>query len=268
VKLDVEHINQIIACPHCKGDLTLIESQESRCASCHQSYGWLTHTWNLIPSSWKETSDLWPAWEQLQENGVVSYTEDPEHNLNVGKRQVSLDFSQFCKFDGLVLDVGCGPQAWPSHFASYTEATRFVGVDPLVGDAPADYTQFRALAEFLPFRDGVFDHVVFATSLDHFIDPVPVLLEARRVCRPDGAIDIWIGEKSPDAPKPAQSPTWYTKLKKPEGAEDVFHFKRLSAAETDEIIKRAGLRVAKREVHEVDQYRSNHFYKLQVEREP
>ncbi|HEX8746005.1 MAG TPA: class I SAM-dependent methyltransferase [Pyrinomonadaceae bacterium] len=266
MKLDVERINKIIACPNCKAHLSLVESQDSVCGSCRQSYGWLTHTWNLIPSSWNESSDLWSAWEQLQENGVVSYKEDPEHNLNVGKRQVSIDFSRFCKFDGLVLDVGCGPQAWPSHFETYTEETRFVGVDPLVGDSPSDYTQFRALAEYLPFHDAVFDHVIFATSLDHFIDPVPALVEARRVCRPEGSIDIWVGEKSPDAPKPAVSPDWYNRLKKPEGAEDVFHFKRLSAADTDELINRAGLHVVKKEVHEVDQYRSNHFFKLQVKR--
>lgn len=244
--------------------MSLVESQDAVCSVCQKSYPWLAHTWNLIPSSWKESSDLWSAWEQLQANGVVSYQKDPENNLNVGKRRVSIDFSNFCRFDGLVLDVGCGPQAWPSHFASSAEGTRFVGVDPLVEGSHADYTQFCALGEYLPFRDGVFDHVVFATSLDHFVDPLPVLNEARRVCGANGEIDLWVGEKSPDTPKPATSPEWYSQLEKPEGAEDVFHFKRLSATDSDRLIDRAGLRIVAREVHEVDQYRSNYFYRLQV----
>jgi len=182
----------------------------------------------------------------------------------VGKRQDCLDFSRFCSFDGLVLDVGCGPQARPTYFTFHSDGTRFFGIDPLLGDCPGDYPQFRALGEFLPFRDRVFDHVVFATSLDHFIDPGRALREAERVCKLAGEIDIWIGETKPDVPRPSVSPEWYVKLKKPSPAQDVFHLKRLGPSDLAAVLKDAGFYISAHEGHRVDDYRTNHFYRLAV----
>jgi len=246
--------------------MTVSESADAICDSCAESYRWTANNWHLVPSNWKASSELWTAWEQLQENGLVSYTQDPENNLGVGKRKSPLQFGAFAGFDGLVLDVGCGPQSWPTHFAESTDRTRFVGVDPLVGASSPDYTQLRALGEFLPFREQVFDHVVFATSLDHFIDPVPVLLEAGRVCRSDGEVDIWIGEKKAGAPKPAVSASWYTSLKKPSEAEDVFHLKRLAREDMLRIIERSSLLISDEEVHPIDEFRTNYFFRLKVKR--
>jgi SAM-dependent methyltransferase len=266
MKLDIKELNEIIVCPNCKEPLALRESADAVCDNCSETYRWTAKNWHLIPSSWKASSDLWTAWEQLQENGLISYTQDPENNLGVGKRQNYLDFGRFSRFDGLVLDVGCGPQSWPTHFTDHSEKTRFVGVDPLIGETSPDYTQLRALGEYLPFPDKVFDHVVFATSLDHFIDPVPVLIEASRVCRDDGEVNIWIGEKRPGAPKPAVSPSWYANLKQPSEAEDRFHLKRLSLRDMLGLIERSGLLVSDEEIHQVDEFRTNYFYRLKVKR--
>src|SRR5262249_30276809 len=41
-----------------------------------------------------------------------------------------------------------------------------------------------------------FDHVLFATSLDHMLNPHKTLLEAKRVIKPKGKINIWITYKS------------------------------------------------------------------------
>jgi SAM-dependent methyltransferase len=201
-------------------------------------------------------------WEQLQANGEVSYEEEPESNLGVGERADCLAFSRFCRFDGLVLDVGCGPQAWPAYYAVHTPETRFVGVDPLAGDRAADYVQVRALAEYLPFGDGRFDQVVFATTLDHFVDPERALTEGIRVLRPGDAVSVWIGEKQPDTPPPAESSDWYEGLVKPEGAEDVFHVKRLDLSEVESLLSAVGLEVLERESHRIDDFRANHFFRL------
>jgi SAM-dependent methyltransferase len=268
MQLSLEALNKIVACPNCRNALTLTEVQSVQCADCQESYRRLPHSWELIPSSWPSSSHLWPVWEQLQANGVVSYTQAPERNLGVGERKDCFNFSRFCGFDGLVLDVGCGPQTWPTYFKFHTPGTRFVGVDPLVGETPSQYVQLRALAEYLPFRGGVFDHVVFATSLDHFIDPLPALKEARRVCRDGGAIDLWIGEKSSYSPQLATSPQWYLDLKKPRKAEDLFHLKRLGASDVRVLTKQVGLRVVSEEVQVVDEHRKNYFFKLRVVTQP
>jgi len=222
----------------------------------------LPASWDLLPSDPVGPRDLWAVWDQLQANGVASYVNDPTRNLGVGPRRDSYAFGQFCHMHGLVLDVGCGPQPWPSHFDQAPADVKLIGVDPLAGEAPADYAQFRALAERLPFRDQTFDHVVFATSFDHFVNPGDALIEARRVCKLDGEIDIWLGEKKPGAPRLAVSPEWYTKLVKPDLAEDQFHLKRPSVEQLKQLAARTSLVVVDEEVHAVDEWRRNYFCRM------
>ncbi len=198
----------------------------------------------------------------LQDNGASAYDADPEHNLAIGERSDFLAFGEFCGLSGDVLDVGCGPQAWPTHFSAAPPQTRFVGVDPLVGERPAEYAQVRGVAEHLPFADGVFDHVVFATTIDHFVDPVAALHEAIRVCKPTGAIGAFVGHKRDGGPPPTQSPDWYVRLKPPDGHDDLFHVSRLDPGGAEDLFARSGLRIEASETHLVDEFRSNHFFRL------
>jgi SAM-dependent methyltransferase len=200
----------------------------------------------------------------LQHNGLVSYQESPEKNLAVGPREDCLAFSRFCCLSGLVLDIGCGPQPWPAYFAVHDEGTRFVGIDPLAPDAPADFMRLRGLGEYLPFRDGVFDRVLFGTSLDHMLDPRAVLRSARRVCKTGGQVVIWSGEKKPGAPRPEHSPQWYRQLVIPPGAEDPFHFKRFTEDELQGMLQVVGLQVLNHQGQSVDPWRTNHFYRVTV----
>ena len=71
-----------------------------------------------------------------------------------------------------------------------------------------------------------------------------------------------VGHKDPAAPAPPESPDWYRRLERPAGAEDVFHIKRLNADESEELFARVGLTVLEREDLPVDEYRSNHFFRL------
>lgn len=230
------------------------------CETCGTEFPRLAIGWDFTVARAELGTAEWDTWDELQANGVASYEAEPQNNLGVGDRADYQSFGRFCDFTGLILDIGCGPQAWPTHFGSRDAApATFVGVDPLVGNAAADYTQVRGLAEQLPFKTGAFDQAVMATTLDHFVDPLLALREAARVCRPDGVVSIWIGEKSPDAPRPEVSPAWYRSLKQPAGAEDVFHFERLSLERVEELLDRAGLDVSRRETHSVDEFRRNVF---------
>jgi SAM-dependent methyltransferase len=219
--------------------------------------------WNFTPTKLDELhSPEWKAWEQLQLNGMVSYEQDAEHNLGVGKRADFQQFAAFCRFRGAVLDVGVGPQRIPSHFEyGARPEVLFVGIDPLRGDQPRDFAFVQGLGEYLPFREDLFDQVLFVTSLDHFIDPRRPLDEARRVVKPGGDVCIWIGEKDKSAPKPTQSYGWYEKLVVPAGAEDRFHYRRFGRAELEAWFAEVGLVVRERDVIEVDQWRRNLFYR-------
>jgi SAM-dependent methyltransferase len=220
--------------------------------------------WDFAPQASGELERAeWKTWAQLQENGLVSYAADPEHNLGVGKRDDFLEFARFCGFRGRVLDVGVGPQRCPTHIA-YCEAKDvfFVGIDPLVGEQPRQFAFVRGLGEYLPFRSGLFDQVLFVTSLDHFIDPRPALAEAARVLGPRGELFIWIGEKEKNAPKATRSNDWYERLAVPEGAEDRFHYKRFSAGELEAQLAEMSLQIAERSVARIDAWRSNLFYRI------
>lgn len=260
---DWSQLDELLVCPMCKTRFASTTPGEAlRCAACETIYPPLAHGWDLIPANARSDSDqLWTAWDELQANGVVSYEMDPSNNLSVGKRADCDRFNEFCGFSGLVLDIGCGPQSWPAYFGKRDAAVRFLGVDPLAGDRPADYPQLRAIGESLPFGNCLFDHLVFATSLDHAVDPLPPLLEARRLAKVTGQVDVWIGEKDPGAPPPQHSPEWYRQLRVPTGAADPFHLRRLEHDDVESLLADAGLEVVEKTVSTVDTWRRHIFYR-------
>jgi len=220
--------------------------------------------WNFIPSELKIFNKTrWDAWNTLQKNATIPYTEYAEQNLGVGPREDFLLFAEFCGFRGNVLDIGVGPQKCPTHIQySNTPDVFFVGIDTLVGQQPRDFAFAQALGEYLPFNLEIFDQVLFVTSLDHFIEPIVAMREARRVLKPAGDMIIWLGEKDKNAPKHAKSPDWYRSLEIPEGAEDPFHFKRISISEFKQLACAAEMNIVDEAIHPVDEWRKNCFYRL------
>lgn len=184
-------------CPVCKVLLTQGEwprQAQWHCNECALDFTCVNGIPNLIPfpPPDPEIKKLWQTWEKLQENGALSYETDPEHNLCVEKRPDATAFGRFCKLGGDVLDIGCGPQAQlPSYIPC--KDLNFVGIDPLPGAPQRDYTMLHGIAEYLPFADNTFDHVLFATTLDHMLSPQKALSEAHRVVREKtGKVHIWI----------------------------------------------------------------------------
>jgi SAM-dependent methyltransferase len=88
---------------------------------------------------------------------------------------------------GLLLDVGCDD---PLIGASLLPAgTQYIGLDPFCMRA----APFRLIGvgEYLPFRDGSVDAVLFNTSLDHILDWRRALEEAHRVLAPGGTLYLF-----------------------------------------------------------------------------
>ncbi len=98
-----------------------------------------------------------------------------------------------------LLDVGCGPGTITVDLARLVEPGEAVGVDAVeepLGEARASAAtagvtnvSFQvADGMALPFEDGTFDVVHAHQVLQHVPDPVGVLREMRRVCRPGGLV--------------------------------------------------------------------------------
>lgn len=261
MKIPDTDLHQLLACPKCLCSLVRYDTGYL-CRPCGIDYYDHNKTSQLTLPVMPTDEDRFHTWRHLQENGISSYTNDPDHNLFVHDRPDGRKFSQFCRLRGLVLDVGCGPQRWPSYFGKQRRGISFVGVDPLADQQNADYTVIRAFAEMLPFHDSLFDHILFVTSLDHLMDPTKALRAALRVCKPNGEIDLFLGEKDPDAPRPSNSPKWYTELSRPDGADDLFHFKRLTLSDIHDLAGEVGAKIIEEEVHIVNTFRRNCFVRL------
>lgn len=248
-------------CPNCKKKIHINNGQQDTiCDNCNEKYTFRNNLLNIIPSKYKKLK-LYNIWTVLQQNGNVSYVNDPMNNLSVGERNICIKFRNFCNYIGKVLDIGCGPQEWPAYFVNDKNVT-FVGVDPIITTSSSKYLQIKAVGEFLPFVDNTFEQIIFVTSLDHVIDINLVLSEAIRVLKDDGEINVMIGEKLINKPVSKSSPDWYLSLVKPEGADDVFHLKRLKCTQYQEIFNKAGLEIINKETYDMDEIRKVHFLKL------
>jgi SAM-dependent methyltransferase len=92
---------------------------------------------------------------------------------------------------GLYLDVGCGARAWPVYMTASSERVRWIGVDPFFGDAARRFPFVQGLGEYLPFRRGVFDGALYASTIYHQLDPQRSLRSAHSVLKPMGKLFVW-----------------------------------------------------------------------------
>jgi SAM-dependent methyltransferase len=239
-------LSEILACPVCHAPLA-----DTRCIACGRSYP--DGGYAPVPPPDRDVQSKWGVWEQLQANGAEIYDGDPAARLSVDD-QDSRTFATFAQLTGRVLDVGCDPHALPS----YGGSDEFVGIDPLRGGRHA-FALVQGIAEYLPFRDGVFDRVLFAASLDHMLSPQRALAEVRRVLKRDGRVCVWHGE-----PPPPRHLPWRERIsgrirggptmlgyQTPRGAVDPFHFSHPRFATVLQWLADAGLTVDREQRDEV-----------------
>ena len=271
----------LLICPICHGPLARITDGSAgtapTCSNCGRRYvqrdGFMDMTPQPVPDP--DVKEMWPLWEQLQDNAVIAYEADPVANLSVGPRRDARLFAEFSQVTGLTLDIGCGPQAAPSY--GLDAAARLVGLDPLAGVQPRSFDFVQGIGEYLPFASGTFDTILLATSLDHMLVPTRVLDEARRVLKPSGKVSIWFeqdhhrhGSANSEMRRRAraavrlvrerdlaaltqrmarkltsrgrpQTPTYMSSIAVPDGAKDHFHAFHLSSEIVEGWLRQVGL---------------------------
>lgn len=105
----------------------------------------------------------------------------------------------FLDVRGDVLDVGCGDGTMCAKLGA--RVTAYLGVDPgLRGSGPVGEigAVTCGVAERLPSEDGVWDTVLFYSSLQHVLDPAKALAEARRVLKDGGRLALQVSVNDPN----------------------------------------------------------------------
>jgi SAM-dependent methyltransferase len=113
--------------------------------------------------------------------------------------QLFESLAPYLQHDHSILDVGCAQGGFLDYLwnRGYRRLAGVDMTDPYIAKAREKqrYRIEKGSAESLPFDDGSFDVVVLEQVLEHLIDPVLAVREARRVLRSDGFFCIGV----PDA---------------------------------------------------------------------
>ncbi|WP_447962568.1 class I SAM-dependent methyltransferase [Nitrospira sp. Ecomares 2.1] len=168
---------------------------------------------------------------------AVPFSELPGHSESM---DMLVPFSGVCATD-TVLDVACGPGIVACEFAKHVAHVTGLDLTPTMIEEARKRQQEQNLTNVswhigevlpLPFPDAHFSCVVTRYSFHHFLDPVAVLLEMVRVCKPEGRVMVV------DAVLPSEKIDAYNRM---EQIRDPSHTKALSFDGMAAAIETSGL---------------------------
>jgi len=149
------------------------------------------------------------------------------------------------KKSGVMLDLACGPGILLASLASTMRLSIGADVTPKMiqmargtcrAASSADTRFVESLAEYLPFATAALDCVVTRLSIHHFLDPLVVLREVKRVLKSDGLLVI--GDLTS-----SEEPTERRLHNALEQLRDPSHVRMLPESELLQIVNAAGFRV-------------------------
>ena len=142
----------------------------------------------LDDASWKHWKDHLNGFQKRRDQRI-SDGDRLASRMVQKRRGVQQAFGRFTAIArGAILDVGCGPGKLRFNFDP--KLVDYYGIDPTPLREVRDFPYAKALAEYLPFRDGVFTDVVVVSALDHFQDCTQFFNETSRVLKTGGRLHV------------------------------------------------------------------------------
>jgi SAM-dependent methyltransferase len=172
----------LLVCPADKASL-VNEGEALRCTSCHSTFP----IENGIP-----IFSVDPEWNDLYLNDVDHYvSEEPLQMVPGDEGYLALRGDENY---GVLLDLGCGDGVFssrvPARFISYCVDVTRVGLRRLQKRGKNNLIPVLASGFQLPFRDGVFDTVLYVFVVEHLSPDkdLQMLREIRRVVEETGKV--------------------------------------------------------------------------------
>jgi LSD1 subclass zinc finger protein len=190
-------LESLLACPRCRGDLSLSGADALRCAACGATFPVIEGIPRLNDGATQRDPRIAAEWEAQRRSHAI-YTDD-QMIVNRLEAEVLPRLIDWLGDDfhgagvGPVLDLGCGVGFFGRAWAEKgPKGVPLVGMDlqiNLLGEAGEGYLgRVEGDVHRLPMRDASYGAVVFANALHHVSDPVRALSEVRRILRPGGLV--------------------------------------------------------------------------------
>lgn len=197
-----KRILEYLACPICKKHpLTLEyigENRFLRCNSCSRKYIFKKNIPVLLPEGiFRPDSNFLSHEKKYWQIWMGKQNTSEQYHDHITKSQDFIKWfdyltSNFNDFAGVIsgdiLDIGCGRPEDSLKYFSMSSSSYYIGIDPYIAVSDIEVPFIQGVAEYLPIKTSGIDNVLFLTVLDHFVDPIGALKEAKRVVRGDGRI--------------------------------------------------------------------------------
>jgi SAM-dependent methyltransferase len=184
--MSVQEINEILACPRCKGKLN-----DLACAPCGLDFPQV----DGIPVLLNEANSLF-KFDDFTTRRETTYRNSPRWQRAFKRLIPSISVNlkaeaNFHRFFARLLEETPGPRVLV--IGGAVAGKGFVSVPPQINLVETDVafgprTALVCDAHDLPFADESFDGVVAQAVLEHVLDPARCVAEIRRVLRPGGAV--------------------------------------------------------------------------------
>lgn len=199
--MEMQDLLARMCCPSCGGVELARNGDVAACPRCGTK---LAIDGNNVSGS--VGAQLSEEWAEMQAGSVERYKDEHYEEDETVAKIFGGFIAVSLKASDRIFDVGCGLFPSMPAYARDLQHAGYVGLEPLKTPIDRDYLCMTgAVAEKLPLKDGSFDAVLLATSLDHIEDVNQAMAELKRILAPGGRIYFWVGLNEPEAMARAKS---------------------------------------------------------------